>query len=1291
VAADDPYRESALSTYADNANCWWLLATSPGNEIRISFPEFGTERTADWVEVYRCSSASCTESTKILRVSGIPELGNTDSWGGAVWRCSDALCSELAEDETGTLDASVAFTSATGFLKVTFASDGSGPWLPGFAGAWSVSPPSPPSTAAAPASNTGVSITCGGTHCGSGCTSGASSGYIILGWPDAYENSADCWWLLAAQPGHGIQISFLDFDVERSYDYIEVYRCGDASCARSTKILRLTGKSVNLWDAACFEPDGHGDVPRCNTVSRCGDASCVLLVEDLSPGTGEVSSATGFLKVTFAADYYLAARGFVGNWSVFTLPSALTSTTTSTPSTTPALTSTPAPKCEAGQYWGASSVCIDCEPGKYNVRAGLYHLPALDLTCGGANCGSGCVPRAGASSGAISDGIGPYADDASCWWLLSASPGVTIRISFPEFETEENFDWVELCGSASCSPGTLIMRHSGSLGSASVYTSDTGFLKVTFTSDDSATRSGFTGTWSVVADPVCTDCEAGKHQAAAGATACATCGVGTYSGAPASSVCSSCSAGKYNVRAGLYLPTVDLTCGGAKCGSSCVPRAGASSGTISDGPGLHSNNVNCWWLLATTAGAEIRISFPEFELEEEYGYDWVELCSSASCSPETQILKHAGSLDSDNVYTSATGFLKVIFVTDQSVARSGFTGTWSVVADPVCTDCEAGKYSAVGSSNCSECGAGAAACAMPTGSTCAENSGATQSGCLCNAGYTGPVGGACAACLAGKYLEAPTVPLAAVSCTLNQKCGCPDSSPQAEGYFLSRQVLAKEGSSPKPGYDNDARCEWRIAPSAGVVHLNFVSGVTEDGYDFVSVFSCADASCSSPTLLRRMSGNCALSDAFCSSHTFSSASLLVTFRSDLSRNGFDGFKAFWKAEHVCTDCGAGKASAVTGSSSSSNCSECGAGTFAAAGASACGACGAGSFAAAGASACSACGAGTYSAAGASACSACGAGTYSAAIGASACGACGAGSFAAAGASACSACGAGTYSAAIGATGDSACVACPALASSPAGSTVVASCLCAAGGTGPDGGPCAACAAGRYKTAAGSAACSACGAGKYSAAIGASAATTCETVVRVSVALSMTLEAFDAGETRLVFRASIAEAAGVSVDAVMIDRVESVSRRRLLAESIRVEAIVVVASDAEESAVAESLGGWGFEILAAPSGEPAPPASGPPASTPGPPASGPPASTPGPPASTPGPPASGPPASTPGPPASGPPASASPPPPSGLASYFLLVEAHLKDLTAQSAGALRPGFAQGALPALALLWGLGRGR
>jgi hypothetical protein len=41
---------------------------------------------------------------------------------------------------------------------------------------------------------------------------------------------------------------------------------------------------------------------------------------------------------------------------------------------------------------------------------------------------------------------------------------------------------------------------------------------------------------------------------------------------------------------------------------------------IDNAPTIH---VNCWWLLATTAGAEIRISFPEFELEEYYVGDWV--------------------------------------------------------------------------------------------------------------------------------------------------------------------------------------------------------------------------------------------------------------------------------------------------------------------------------------------------------------------------------------------------------------------------------------------------------------------------------------------------------------------------------------------------------------------------------------------------------------------------------------------------------------------------------------------
>ena len=94
--------------------------------------------------------------------------------------------------------------------------------------------------------------------------------------------------------------------------------------------------------------------------------------------------------------------------------------------------------------------------------------------------------------GTISDGSGNYANSANCWWLLATSPGAEVRIAFPLFDTETGWDFVTIyeCGSASCSSGwTELLKHSGSLNAINVYISTTGFLKVTFTSDGSVTRS----------------------------------------------------------------------------------------------------------------------------------------------------------------------------------------------------------------------------------------------------------------------------------------------------------------------------------------------------------------------------------------------------------------------------------------------------------------------------------------------------------------------------------------------------------------------------------------------------------------------------------------------------------------------------------------------------------------------------------------------------------------------------------------------------------------------------------
>jgi hypothetical protein len=71
------------------------------------------------------------------------------------------------------------------------------------------------------------------------------------------------------------------------------------------------------------------------------------------------------------------------------------------------------------------------------------------------------------------------------------------------------------------------------------------------------------------------------------------------------------------------------------------------------------------------------------------------------------------------------------------------------------------------------------------------------------------------------------------------------------------------------------------------------------------------------------------------------------------------------------------------------------------------------------------------------------------------------------------CCAGKYGTATGQTTEASCTACPSNSTSPAGSAALTSCTCNAGSTGPDGGNCTACVAGKYKTSAGSALCSDC--------------------------------------------------------------------------------------------------------------------------------------------------------------------------------------------------------------------------
>ena len=130
----------------------------------------------------------------------------------------------------------------------------------------------------------------------------------------------------------------------------------------------------------------------------------------------------------------------------------------------------------------------------------ISHGPPDDNTS--MTCGGTCVEDCPSSSRTFSDGSGDddYEDNADCWWLIEA-PGAEISVSFSSFETESDYDYVSIfrCVTAACESTERIARLSGTLSASTVYSSTTGFLKVTFTSDSSATRAGFTGTWDVAA------------------------------------------------------------------------------------------------------------------------------------------------------------------------------------------------------------------------------------------------------------------------------------------------------------------------------------------------------------------------------------------------------------------------------------------------------------------------------------------------------------------------------------------------------------------------------------------------------------------------------------------------------------------------------------------------------------------------------------------------------------------------------------------------------------------------
>jgi hypothetical protein len=118
----------------------------------------------------------------------------------------------------------------------------------------------------------------------------------------------------------------------------------------------------------------------------------------------------------------------------------------------------------------------------------------------------------------------------------------------------------------------------------------------------------------------------------------------------------------------------------AGCGSDCGLLT-ATSGKLSDGSGSsnYAKDAHCEWMIASVNQSMITIEFDEFSTQPFSDVVQVFQCSDLSCSQQQQLAELSGRYPSIQSMTSTTGYMKVVFTTDDASEYDGFTASWNMV------------------------------------------------------------------------------------------------------------------------------------------------------------------------------------------------------------------------------------------------------------------------------------------------------------------------------------------------------------------------------------------------------------------------------------------------------------------------------------------------------------------------------------------------------------------------------------------------------------------------------------
>ncbi|XP_023687916.2 CUB and sushi domain-containing protein 2 isoform X1 [Paramormyrops kingsleyae] len=448
-------------------------------------------------------------------------------------------------------------------------------------------------------------------------------------YPQEYGNSMHCVWLIIAKPESRINLAFNDLSLEKQFDFLSI------------------------------KDGGKAESPILGTFS--GDAL-----------PSPITTSAHVARLEFLTDHTNTDRGFNITFTTFRhneCPDPGVPVNGKRFGDSLQLGSSMSFTCEEGFIKTHGSQTISCILKDGNV-VWDNAMPRCEAPCGG---------ELKALSGIILSPGWPelYKEALNCEWIIEAPPGHPIKIIFDKFRTEVNYDVLEIRdGRYPSSP--LIGSYQGTQ-VPQFLISTSNFLYLLFTTDKSHSDIGFRIRYEIVqlqsdhcVDPgIPVNGQRHGHDFYVGALVTFSCDAG-YSLSDSEPL--EC---EPNFQWSRGLPSCDALCGGYIHGNS---------GTIlSPGfPDFYPHNLNCTWVIETSHGKGVQLTFHTFHLESPHDY----LLVTENGSFSEPLWRLTGSTLPPPLSAGLFGNFtaQIRFLSDFSVSYEGFNITFSEYDLEPCED-----------------------------------------------------------------------------------------------------------------------------------------------------------------------------------------------------------------------------------------------------------------------------------------------------------------------------------------------------------------------------------------------------------------------------------------------------------------------------------------------------------------------------------------------------------------------------------------------------------------------------